>query len=392
MQISEERLQEFLQAEVNFFAGQEAKSISLRQVLDASTPELAAHLSHTELPIRFAQRILQIEALPNWSQSAELVEVHSLYSQAFRELRLIELEVHNLDSFTDVIDRLKGRMRGVVPNLATAMRKLQQSDGYTEAKIGQWLDTFLLSRISTEMLTSQHMACCRGRPQGATGKRRTGIVDDACDPAMICKQAAKHAQKVCRQHYSVDQDVPILVESNAARMGEGNERIRFPYVPQYLFYIMVELLKNSTRATMEICGEDPVAIRERPIGITVGADPSQIAIRVDDVAGGIPWAVADHIWSYMYSTAPVPQNQDGSSFSQPGTPLAGYGVGLPLSRLYARYLGGSLHVLSMPGIGTSAYLYLQRLDTEAREELPNDIGLDFHSLSEPLRRGARVAL
>ncbi|CAE7476136.1 Pdk2, partial [Symbiodinium necroappetens] len=53
-----------------------------------------------------------------------------------------------------------------------------------------------------------------------------------------------------------------------------------------------------------------------------------------------------------------------------GTPLAGYGVGLPLSRLYAQYLGGSLHLMSMPGEGTTAFLHLKRLRQDAREQLP----------------------
>lgn len=39
---------------------------------------------------------------------------------------------------------------------------------------------------------------------------------------------------------------------------------------------------------------------------------------------------------------------------------SGYGVGLPLSRLYAQYLGGSLNLMSMPGEGTTAFLHLKR--------------------------------
>ncbi|CAN0423398.1 unnamed protein product [Discosporangium mesarthrocarpum] len=36
-------------------------------------------------------------------------------------------------------------------------------------------------------------------------------------------------------------------------------------------------------------------------------------------------------------------------------------MGLPLSRLYARYFGGSLKLRPMEGYGTDAYLHLHRL-------------------------------
>ena len=44
--------------------------------------------------------------------------------------------------------------------------------------------------------------------------------------------------------------------------------------------------------------------------------------------------------------------------------MYGYGFGLPTSKAYAEYLGGSLKFQTMQGIGTDFYLRLGRLDIE----------------------------
>lgn len=55
--------------------------------------------------------------------------------------------------------------------------------------------------------------------------------------------------------------------------------------------------------------------------------------------------------------------------SNPGSgstmsPMHGFGFGLPTSRAYAEYLGGSLTIQSLQGLGTDVYLRLKHIDSK----------------------------
>lgn len=97
---------------------------------------------------------------------------------------------------------------------------------------------------------------------------------------------------------------------------------------------------------------------------------SRDLLQVSDEGGGIPRSGLPRIWTYLYSTAlsPLDEMEDTGDADGPAV-LAGYGYGLPLSRLYARYFGGELQIISMEGYGTDAYLHLNRLGN-VQEPLP----------------------
>ncbi|VDO87502.1 unnamed protein product [Schistosoma margrebowiei] len=97
------------------------------------------------------------------------------------------------------------------------------------------------------------------------------------------------------------------------------------------------------------------------------------------MGGGIPRSQMDLVFNYTYTTAGQAKRCGETSLSSTeprppdqGTsaPMAGYGYGLPLSRLYAKYFNGDLILSSVEGYGTDAIVYLKRNAAEADELLP----------------------
>lgn len=86
-------------------------------------------------------------------------------------------------------------------------------------------------------------------------------------------------------------------------------------------------------------------------------------------------------FNYFYSTAPPQFDTDdggGGDAAQDFTrsvPLAGLGVGLPLSRVMARYFAGDLQIVSMEGYGTDAFVFLRRLGDAAEPIAETAFGL-----------------
>ncbi|RWV87622.1 hypothetical protein GW17_00050366 [Ensete ventricosum] len=85
-----------------------------------------------------------------------------------------------------------------------------------------------------------------------------------------------------------------------------------------------------------------------PVRIIVADGIEDVTIKISDEGGGIARSGLPKIFTYLYSTAknPLDENYEGVS---DGVTMAGYGYGLPISRLYARYFGGDLQIISMEG-------------------------------------------
>lgn len=189
--------------------------------------------------------------------------------------------------------------------------------------------------------------------------KHIGSIDPTCNVADVVKDAYETAKMLCEQYYLVAPELEVE-EFNAKA---PDKPIQVVYVPSHLFHMLFELFKNSMRATVELYEDRKEGYPAVKTLVTLGKE--DLSIKISDLGGGVPLRKIDRLFNYMYSTAPRPSLEPTRA-----APLAGFGYGLPISRLYARYFQGDLKLYSMEGVGTDAVIYLKALSSESFERLP----------------------
>lgn len=349
VQLSKQRHEALLDSEIVHFArALKPHPMTLQQILALDDAESVRLFLLEELPIRFARRIQLVEALPQWQDFPHMRVIRSLYSDAFRRLRMVSDS--DAERFRLTLQNIKRKNANMLMHVVRGTRAMKKVLDLPDDLVNRFLDDFLTARIGTDILSSQYLAITR--PGGAVS-----VIDPQCDPVAVVRQAASDAARLCKYHYGCAPPVDVV------DVGQ----VRFPFIAQYLNYILFELIKNSLRAVTEKYGKEMVEFH--PIRVVVCGDDGTVVLRVSDAGGGIPLDDLNKVWSYLYTTA-KPQGEDNQLTSTSEydsdddagvAPLAGFGCGLPLSRNYASYVGGTLSLNSIPPFGTDAYLYLNRL-------------------------------
>ncbi|XP_030162045.1 pyruvate dehydrogenase kinase, isozyme 3 isoform X3 [Lynx canadensis] len=314
--------------------------LSIKQFLDFGRDNACEKTSYMflrkELPVRLANTMREVNLLPdNLLNRPSVGLVQSWYMQSFLEL----LEYENkspedpqvLDNFLQVLIKVRNRHNDVVPTMAQGVIEYKEKfgfDPFISSNIQYFLDRFYTNRISFRMLINQH-------------------------------NAYETAKMLCEQYYLVAPELEVE-EFNAKA---PDKPIQVVYVPSHLFHMLFELFKNSMRATVELYEDRKEAYPSVKTLVTLGKE--DLSIKISDLGGGVPLRKIDRLFNYMYSTAPRPSLEPTRA-----APLAGFGYGLPISRLYARYFQGDLKLYSMEGVGTDAVIYLKALSSESFERLP----------------------
>ena len=348
------------------YASKKQTGVSLKYMLDFGQNPidrqllLSAQFLHRELPVRLAHRAKELENLPyGLSTNKHIMTVRDWYVESLLDLiRLPKPKTFEDDlRFTDVLRHIYNRHVNVVPLLAKGIhefrKQLSSEVGlYQLPEIHRFLDGFYMSRIGIRFLIGQHISL-----HAPPKEDYIGLIDTRCSPVSVCRDAIADARDVCSVEFGTSPKVDIY----------GSEKFSFAYVPSHIHHMVFELVKNSLRAVQDRYAELLVATPSIRVVVAEGAE--DVTIKVSDEGGGIPRSGLPQIWTYLYSTASSPLVDTQDDGSQAPSVLAGYGYGLPISRLYARYFGGDLQVISMEGYGTDAYLHLNRLGN-VQEPLP----------------------
>jgi len=250
-----------------------------------------------------------------------------------------ELQDYNT-RFAETLNQIKRRHDSVVTTVAQGIleykRKRQRMQ--IDHNIQSFLDRFYMSRIGIRMLIGQHIALSdQGHNKDPS---YVGIICTKTNVRDLAEEAIENARFVCEDHYGLFDapKVQLVCPPN----------LNFMYVPGHLSHMLFETLKNSLRAVVETHGQDK---EEFPVTKVVVAEGKEdITIKISDEGGGIPRSAIPLVWTYMYTTVDTTPSLDPDfDKSDFKAPMAGFGYGLPISRLYARYFGGDLKLISMEG-------------------------------------------
>lgn len=368
---------------LEFYSRFTPTSISLGNFLEhrpndnQNSLETAFNFLKREIPVRLANIMMEIQLLPDELLHQPACQViMSQYSQSFSDVLFYENVQSGSEAFKDfneTLTNLRKRHQDTVPHMANALQGMKEAgklclsaNDQQHMVIQYFLDRLYMSRISIHMLISHHKAhfCPEEYQNSPIGM--TGTIDPNCDLAKVAEDAYESAAFLCESIYL---DAPKLNLTFKDATSESENRVKFAYIPNHLHHMFFEVFKNSMRATMEFHdGKDKFP----DVEVLIIKTKKDISIKISDQGGGISRKESDNVFQYLYTSAnraTVSDMHMGGTTSV-NTPMHGLGYGLPLSRLYARYFGGDMKQVSVHGFGTDTIIYLQALETDAKENLP----------------------
>ena len=285
-----------------------------------------------EVNNRIRTSIYKIDSLPEFIKNDRFVK--NIRATHFKSLELINkndfknnnLEKNNLRKIKEINSFIENDMFLV----------LQKNINLLDKKSNKKLDDFFLSRLYTRSLIDQYLSL--------HVFNSTNVFN--CNINNMLFNILKEVNGMTNFYY--DKDIKFYLK--------GSKNINILSIYPYLYYILIEIIKNAANSHL-------VNNVDSPIYITFHSNNEYITVKVFDKGLGFSKKDIDKVFTYAYTTNNNLKILDEYELiNQPL--LNGFGFGLPLSRLYCKYLNGSLDVNPIKGIGTEDTINLKRNKTK----------------------------
>lgn len=288
-----------------------------------------------ELCIRLAQSVAQLNTLPEGlTERVGVQAAIDLYADSIMDIEKADCSSQDWVQTLMQAHQLHSAVLRLL--LRESHAYLAEFDGDLDAmreRLDSALEAFNSTHKSVEFLT-KHVLQSQQGGAGAVRNVRVGHV---------ARDAAKSARAICMKAMGKAPAIDVEVNSDDGLM----------YDPDILRYTLVELFKNACKASVEKGSALP-----RVRCVVESLDDSFLAVRIVDRGVGIGVEDKAKIWSYTFSTSKSANSAGVTMGDQQA--LAGFGVGLPFSRICARHFGGDLTLKSVQGRGTEVCLRLDR--------------------------------
>lgn len=233
-----------------------------------------AQFLHKELPIRIAQRAVDLLTLPHGLSEVlairQIAHVYLLYLEKFQELP-VPTTPEEEDEFTEMLNSLVLDRSSIPISVAKGVDEWLQL--YHDSLDGEALEQderlqemedalyrFFTARTGLRFLTEHHILSSHTKRDKFVSIRRAqssfhndedlesdflGCIQTDCDPGKEVRKVAATIKRQTEEYYGLCPEIQII-DSSTRRKNDT----KFTYVPHHLHYMVGELIKNSCRASV----------------------------------------------------------------------------------------------------------------------------------------------
>ena len=223
-----------------------------------------AQFLHRELPIRLAQRAVDLLTLPHGLSEAlptrQVATVYLRYLEKFQETP-VPTTPQEEDQFTEMLQSLVLDRTSIPNAISRGVQAWRENDRREDMELERLqemedaLYRFFTARVGLRFLTEHHILSSPHLAQRSSlreaasyfdkeDEAHLGCIQTNCSPVREVKKVVEEVSRQTEEYYGICPKIEVVDSTQAS------QKTPFTYVPHHLHYMVGELLKNACRASV----------------------------------------------------------------------------------------------------------------------------------------------